>query len=351
MARLGILVSTPLCVAVAASLVVAACTSSGGGSGGDSGDSSANSLQQMPLTQLYDKAKAEGTFTMYGDGTVMPTLFKSFQKTYPGIKMNLVDEQDSTLAVRAQAEATAGKVVGDVWASPTESLDALVQGHLVDKLNPPEAAPFPANDKTDYWVGNEIQPIGLCWNTQKVASADAPGTWEDLADPKYKKYSIGIDPDAWITMLAYAQGKFGGDKDKAEAAFKAIAQTNKVVPGTGGRALVNSLASGEIDIDMSCEVHIYAQLKGQGAPLAVSNDVSVPEPVGIAVLKDDPHPAAAMLVARWLLSDAGQQALAAFNRIPANPSVSAKIEVPSGAKYTVAPPLVSSSRKDYAADW
>lgn len=350
MGRLTVVKSVLLHTVLVASIIVAAgCSSSAGASGSDG--KSGQNLQQMPLDQLYQLAKAEGTFTMYGDGNAMPTLFKSFQQKYPGIKMNLVDEQDSTLAVRAQAEAAAGKVVGDVWASPTESLDAMVQGGLVQKFNPPEAAAYPANDKTDYWVGNEIQPLALCWNTTKVPSSDAPSTWDDLSNAKYQKYSIGIDPDAWITMLAYAQDKFSGNKDQAESVFKAIANTNKVVPGTGGRALVNSLASGDIDIDMSCEVHIYAQLKAKGAPIAISDAVSVPEPVGIAVLTNDPHPAAGMLVARWLLSDDGQQAMAAFNRIPGNPNFKANIEVPSQNQYTVAPAVVSSSRKDYAADW
>jgi ABC-type Fe3+ transport system substrate-binding protein len=351
MGRLTNVKSTLLHTSLIALLVVAiaGCSSSANASGNNS--KSGQNLQTMPLSQLYTMAKAEGTFTMYGNGNLMPKLFPKFQQKYPGIKMNLVDEQDTALAVRAQAEAAAGKVVGDVWASPTEALDALVQGGLVDKFNPPEAAAYPANDKTDYWVGNEIQPLALCWNTTKVPAADAPSTWDDLSNAKYKQYSIGIDPDAWITMLAYAQDKFGGNKDQAEAVFKAIANTNKVVPGTGGRALVNSLASGDIDIDMSCEVHIYAQLKAQGAPLAISNSVSVPEPVGITVMKNDPHPAAAMLVARWMLSDDGEQALASLSRIPANPNIKATIEVPTENPYTVTPSVVSSSRADYAADW
>jgi iron(III) transport system substrate-binding protein len=350
MSRLRTLRSKLLGAALAAAVLIVGCGSTGG-NGSSGGDTSAQDLQQMPLGQLYKLAKKEGTFTMYGDGNVMPTLYKSFAAKYPGIKMNLVDEQDSALAVRAEAEAAAGKVVGDVWASPTESLDALVQGGLIDKFGPPEAAAFPAHDKTAYWVGNEVQPEALCWNTKKVAAADAPTTWADLSNPKYKKYSIGIDPDAWIIMLAYAQDKFGGDKSKAENVFKAIAKTDHLVPGTGGRALVNSLASGDIDINMSCEAHIYAQLKSQGAPLAISKTESVPEPVGIAILKDDPHPAAAMLVARWLLSDDGQRALAADDRIPANKKIPAKIDVATTHEYTVLPAVVSSNDKDYAADW
>jgi iron(III) transport system substrate-binding protein len=347
MGRLGLLKS-----AVAIGLVgsvVAACSSSGGDNN-NSGDSG-QALQQMSLTQLYQKAKAEGTFTMYGDGNAMPTLFKSFQKAYPGIKMNLVDEQDSALAVRAQAEAAAGKVVGDVWASPTESLDALVQGDLIEKFNPPEAAGFQPTDRTDYWVGNEVQPKTVCWNTSKVPAADAPSTWSDLSDPKYKKYRIGIDPDGWIPMLAYAQHKFGGDMGKAEDVFKAIAASNKLVPGTGGRALVNSLASGEIDINMSCVAHVYIQLKGQGAPLGITKTESVPEPVGVAILKGDPHPAAATLVARWLLSDAGQQALAAMGRIPANSKFPASVDVTTQDDLSLAPDVVSKNATKYAADW
>ena len=86
------------------------------------------------------------------------------------------------------------------------------------------------------WTGNEMQPDAIGWNTDKVAAADAPKTWNDLSDPKYKKYAIGVDPDAWIVLLAYAQDKYGGDKGKAEDVFKAIASTNKVAGDLAMRA-------------------------------------------------------------------------------------------------------------------
>jgi iron(III) transport system substrate-binding protein len=305
----------------------------------------------MPLTQLYALAKAEGTFTFYGDGHAMPTLYETFKKTYPGIKLNEVDEQDSALAVRAQTEASAGKVVGDVWGSPTESLDALVQAGLIEKMTAPEAAPYPAEDKTDYWVGKEVQPDAICYNTDKVSAADAPQTWNDLSDPKYKKYKIGVDPDAWIVLLAYAEKKYGGDKGKAEDVFKAIQSSNKLVPGTGGRALVNSLAAGDIDIDMNCNAYIEADSQKQGAPVAMSKEESVPEPVGLAVMKGAPHPAAAWLLARWELSDAGQQAVANMGRVPGNPKFPPVVDITTKTQYTVAPDVVSKSAKDYAADW
>jgi iron(III) transport system substrate-binding protein len=362
MGRSGIRKSTPLTIAVTASiLLVAGCSSSSNaGSNGGSGSGSAASgsasgstdFATMPLDQLYQKAKAEGTFTFYGDGHAIPDLYKIFTKTYPGIKLNEVDDQDSTLAVRAQAEASAGKVVADAWGSPTESLDALVAGGLVEKMtNVPEAAAFPAEDKTDYWVGKETQPDGICYNTDKVPAADAPKTWNDLADPKYKKYSIGVDPDAWIVLLAYAEKKYGGDKSKAEDVFKSIASTNKLVPGTGGRALVNSLVSGDIDIDMNCNVYIEAASQKDGAPVAMSKGESVPEPVGIAVMKGAPHPAAAWLIVRWELSDAGQQAYAAIGRVPGNTNIKPSIDVATTNQYFVAPDVVSQSAKDYAADW
>jgi ABC-type Fe3+ transport system substrate-binding protein len=152
-------------------------------------------------------------------------------------------------------------------------------------------------------------------------------------------------------MLAYAQHKFNGDQGQAEDVFKKIAAANKLVPGTGGRALVNSTASGEIDIDMSCVAHVYVQLKAQGAPLGITKQESVPEPVGIAIMKGAPHPATATLVARWLLSDAGQKAIVDMNRIPANPNFKAHVDVSTQDDLSLAPAVVSDKATKYAADW
>jgi iron(III) transport system substrate-binding protein len=330
-------------------LVLAACGS--GSSSSSTSGAELQSLQDMPLDQLYQQAKSEGTVTVYGGGSIIPDLAPIFEKRFPGIKVKNVDSTADDLVTRAVAEARGGKVLGDVWQSPMDTTLQMRQQKLLADFTPPEAAPYPANLKGQYWVGSELQFEVVAWNTKLVPQSEAPQAFADLANPKWKGKLVADPRDAQL-LLTFALARYH-DEQKAVDLFKGIAANNPQFH-RGRREIAETLLpAGQAAVCFTCNAHHFPDLIAKGAPVAFESNEGMAAVVGTAIFANSPHPKAGMLFARWIASKEGQEAYAndtSEPRVVAYPGVKSKAPEPR-QWWTVSPEEMAKNLPHYEELW
>jgi len=163
----------------------------------------------------------------------------------------------------------------------------------------------------------------IAYNTNAVKKAEAPKSFAELADPKWKgKLGIESDDDNWLMTMS---GAIGGDR-----LFRDIVAKNGISVRKGHALLGSLIASGEVPIALDAYYDEIGSLKKSGAPVEMvlaAPVVSMPTAVG--VLRRAAHPYAAVLFSDFLLSEDGQKILAAHNIVPTNRKVQ---RLPAGVK-------------------
>lgn len=301
--RLGIAVG----FAVAASLAFTACSSGGTDAGSasavDAGPEGGDAWQQ-----IVTKAKAEGTVTLYSSQNTaqLDDLATAFEDTY-GIKVSVVREVDANLQTKVDAELTSGKVTADVvaqtglaWTQDKGAADYFVepQGPAFDVPAFDRAANFV--DKYSFATAAAIVAYG--WNTDRLPAG--LGGIENLLNPDLAGGKIGIQEPvsaSQIDFYLYLEANYGPNFLERLAA-----QKPRVYAGL--LPISQALTSGEIAAGFTQSM---VDEKNNGAPV----DSGVPELVWGArfngsILSKAPHPAAAQLLANFLVTPTGQTAFA-----------------------------------------
>lgn len=253
---------------------------------------------------LIDAAKKEGSVVVYTANILeQETPFvEAFQKRF-GIKVELERRIGGQLHEKVVTEAEAKKLRADILEYSDVSLLLRVRNLLVEHTPPTDARYPEKTKKKGLMYPDTVYLYGPVYNSAVIPEKDAPKSWADLKDPKYKgKLALviaGSGGTSWATVLFQRQ-TFGLDY------WKALAE-QKPKLFTGGSALVNTLASGENPVAVLHDVVAKGAIQ-QGAPVKI---VYPPEgivmiPQVMSVVKDAPHPNAARLWANWKLSREGQ---------------------------------------------
>jgi spermidine/putrescine-binding protein len=169
--------------------------------------------------KVIDAAKKEGKVVVYDMALGAPyfiAVLKSYEARY-GIPVESLDLRASELVERIRTEQSAGRYLGDVEIITTTMIEEQRQnGDFIEKLPAiPNAAnlrpPFRAND---YSVPAFVQPMGILINTRMVKEEDAPTSWNDLNDPKWKGKILSDDMrplGSGNTMFAILEHQMGAD--------------------------------------------------------------------------------------------------------------------------------------------
>ena len=274
------------------------------------------------IDQVYEKAKKEGgKVTVYApySNRSMEVILPGFMKRFPGVTVNHIDGTPNQLLARVMAEGRGGKVLADVFGGSLPYLAQISEQKLVIPLALPEAAAYPANMKTDFWVATDTQFYIIGWNTNLVKKGEEPKSFEDLANAKWKKNLMGEDRD-YQMLIAFAKRKYNSD-EKAIDLFKKIA-ANQLEFHRGHSDLIEFLVAGQQAVCITCYSHHFPPRVKKGAPIQALMSEGVGEiGGGVSILKDAPHPVAGMLWTRWAVSEEGQRVWAQAGETPANPHV------------------------------
>ncbi len=135
-------------------------------------------------------------------------------------------------------------------------------------------------------------------NTKMMALADAPKSWKDLADPKYKGKIIMANPS--LSGSAYSQLAQMVQLYSWDVAGKVI-ENAIFVPKS--RLAYSQVAKGEYAIGLTEESRVYSQM-AKGFPVApvYPSEGTAPRLSSVAIVKGGPNPENAKIFFNWRIS-------------------------------------------------
>jgi iron(III) transport system substrate-binding protein len=295
--------------------------------------------QDSHTQKLIDGAKKEGALVWYMSASIedAKAILLAFNKKYPFLKTDFFRAGSARLFNRIMNEARAGKVLFDLVAVRGLETHQLVKAGLLQPYVSPESAAYPAGfkDLKGYWVDYFDSYNVIGYNTQLVARDQAPKSWEDLLDPKWKgKIALDEENFSWYGAMTQKWGK-----EKTQRYMRALAKQD--IQLRNGQTLIAQLmAAGEFSVAMVL-AHRIEKMKEQGAPVewvtTLDPVTASLHPIGIAAKA--PHPNAAKLFVDFILSKDGQQLLLSIERTPARPGIDTKMEARKLKLFPMPPEL------------
>jgi iron(III) transport system substrate-binding protein len=316
--------------------------------------------EKIADAELLRAAKAEGALLVYTanfEDNERPLLERFGQDT--GIKAQMIRLATGRLFERVMTEFSGKKLQADVIGLT----DAELQSRLVDAgvLIPhqvPNADRIPAalKDPRGYYYAMNLVPAVLGYNTKALTKEQAPKSWKETLDPKFKgqvgivaaaiggsSWSVAlfqrkvVDPEFWEKQAANEPRIYTSSAPMADDVVRGEVTVGTVQPG-----LVRNLAK----VGAPIGLHFPAE----GAPTVASV-------VGVTSVAKNPN--AAKLYLNWVTSKRGGKAITEiFADYSSNPDVPPPdlsqygIELPSFDRLWMAPPDESRALRDkWVVEW
>src|SRR5712692_1859681 len=260
-----------------------------------------------------EAAKKEGKVVWYTSLalTSAEKVAKLFEAAYPGIKVEVHRTGSERILQRVMQELQANLKIADVvHTSDAGHYVLLKDKKLLLKYTPAGVDGFPAafKDKDGYHYGLRATVNVIAYNSKIVPAAEAPRTWKDLLDPKWKGKLVTAHPGysgVIATHVLALVHLHGWDYFKALAQNKPMLVQSAVDPA-------GIVASGERPVAVNGGDYNFYQLKKKGNPVEiVFPKEGVPLVVSpSAITSFAPHPNAARLFTDFIFSREIQQVLA-----------------------------------------
>jgi len=285
---------------------------------------------------LVERAKKEGSVVVYSTLTVADatTLSEAFERKY-GVKVMAWRGNGDKIVQRAITEARSGRYDADVFEMNAPQMEMLYREKLLEEFFSPAFADIPpaAFPPHRHYVADRFAFYVLAFNTRFVKPAEAPSTYEELLDPKWRgKLGIEAGDVAWFAAVTKAMGE-----EKGLAYFRSLAAMKPQLR-TGHILLAELVAAGEIPMTPTAYNNNVETLKKKGAPVDWKPLApAFGRATSVALSKRAPHPHAAALFTDFLLSREGQQILQRLNRVPSNAAVGSRL---NNFRYELVDPVI-----------
>ena len=262
---------------------------------------------------LVDAARKEGKVVWY-TSLVLPSaekVAKLFEAAYPGIRVDVNRTGSQRILQKVLQELQAGIKNADVvHTSDAGHFVLLKERKLLLRYLPQGIDKFPAGfkDRDGYYFGLRATVNVIAYNSKIISAAEAPKTWKDLLDPKWKGKLVTAHPGysgvIATHVLALVQ-LHGWDYFKQLAQNKPMLVQSAVDPS-------GIVASGERPVAVDGGDYTFYQVKKKGNPVEiVFPKEGVPLVVSpSAITSFAPHPNAAKLFTDFIFSRELQQVLA-----------------------------------------
>lgn len=250
-------------------------------------------------------AKSDGALLLYTTGTQTQPLMDRFRQKYPYIRLDLLRADSADVTRRVIEEYAAGLFQADGFELASEGLVLPRDEGLLQPFFSPEAANYDPQsvDPQKRWISVRESYGGIGYNTDLIPPDQAPKTWADLADPRFKgKLGISGSPSVaahWTAIIVQEYGR---------GILQRIAAQNMRVYDIASRAVSNLTVSGEVPISARASNAHFIESQKHGAHVAwgAPGPVAVTDSV-VAILTRAPHPSAMMLMIDFLLSREAQE--------------------------------------------
>lgn len=261
-------------------------------------------------TQLLTQgAKREGQLTFYNSLTSLAAAAQAFEKKYPFIKVSIWRSDSTMLIKRVTEEHASGRLLADVVETSGAAMALLHRTGVFQEYYSPEVSAYSDEVKAKgrsgvYYLADRENYTSLGFNTNLITPAEAPKTYKDLLDPKWKGRmslagtSTGVH---WVGNVLNVMGREYLDKFAAQ---------DVNVQNMAAVALAGLVVSGEVPLSPTTQDSNIFTARKTGAPVEWRPLEPVVANLGSAgMTTKTPHPHAALLFLDYLLSKEGQKVL------------------------------------------
>ena len=280
----------------------------------------ASGLAGEDFNNLLAGAGREGKVTVYSTMTSDDSqrVLAQFEKKHPFLKVSVYRTGGAALLSRVLSEERAGKSEFDLVMGRGDMVRPMKKKGLLAKYLSPEQR-FYDDDLKDlqgFWTAMFLTPIVLGFNTRMLRASEAPRSYEDLLDPKWKeKISLDSTGYAFLMGLERAWGE-----TKAREYLKRLSAQKPIVQ-RGNTARLQLAVAGEFPLLLIYNYMVQG-FASKGAPVDwVALEPAVVQINPVMVAAKARHPNAARLLTDFVLSQEGQKILRDLKRVPARSDV------------------------------
>jgi iron(III) transport system substrate-binding protein len=274
--------------------------------------------------KIEEGAKKEGSANIVGGlgGSLGVGHANLFKKKYPWLKLDVSSSGSPDTVSRIVTEELAGKHLTDFANVAVPDLaDPLAKDMLARYPTPafnrmePRFKVYMDDPKENRWAPWAWTGHGISYNTDMIKEADAPKSWDDLCDPKYRS-TVSFEPaEARFLVGLYL---VMGERHLKE--WLSCMSKNDPIVMRGHTVRLNLMLAGDHAIQGDNFTYRGAQLHDQNPKKAPFKVVYTAEILAFAdgtiINRNTPHPYAAALLTDYNYSDEVQQYMAANYRSP-----------------------------------
>jgi iron(III) transport system substrate-binding protein len=258
---------------------------------------------------LLEGAKKEGNLVLYTSNSTAATIIpEGFQKKYPFIKVSVGRVTGDRLLKRVMEEHAAGRNVADVIEAGDDSMIILYGEGLLQEYYFPDLSSYGDDVKRQgktgvYFCGDREQYLSLGFNPKRVSPAEAPKTYKDLLDPKWKGKMTIITDTVVHRWIGNVMDEPGLGLDFLEKLSHQDLRVQNMTP----TALADLVIAEEVPLSPTIFAHTVSIAKQKGAPIEWQPLEPVVAYIGVSGMVDAaPHPHAALLFLEYFHSKEGQ---------------------------------------------
>ena len=275
-------------------------------------------------------AAADGKVMLYSSmqEAQLQAIEQAFEAAHPDVDMEYYYAGGGKLVTKMTTEAQdGGQIASDlVWLGDPSDYEAFKANGWLEPYVSPETAHIAAEymDPDGYYTAGRLVTMGIAWFIG-VEEEDAPKTWNDLLDPKWKNQIIMTDPSQASTTKYWMAAMMQSEK-YGPAYFEAL-KANGVELESGTTATHNRVADASYQVGI-CLDYVSANLIAEGSPMAfhytTEDVITMNSP--IAMIKGCANEENAKLLMDFILSKEGQEVLVANNLVSVRDDVEMKVD-------------------------
>ena len=290
---------------------------------------------EIALEALYQEAldAGEDQVVVYGPPPPQDYL-DAFMDRFPGIEIIYEQLQSQDRITRLEAEKASGNYAGDVAQDGRTPVVNMGLGGWCEAVDPIVDVPSDliGIDGTVFYPQATV--FGVLINTDLLDPADAPRTWEDLIDPKWKGKEVMVSPAAGGAG-AFASAMLLTPEANAEQWGMKIVEGLKANVDTVAKdaQTVSSVVEGTYPIGVLAYYPYYFQtikdVPNAPVEFILLDEGNTWSKGAQCKIVNAPHPHAAELWLNWVFSDEGQNMLAETGAYPVMPGIGGPTGLPS----------------------
>ncbi|MBR2823746.1 MAG: ABC transporter substrate-binding protein [Clostridia bacterium] len=289
-------------------------------------------LAMVMVLSLASIASAEpsGKVMLYSSmqEAQLQAIEKAFEEKYPTVDMEYYYAGGGKLVTKMTTEAQdGGQIASDlVWLGDPSDYEVFKANGWLEPYISPETEHIAKEymDPEGYYTAGRLVTMGIAWFIG-VDEADAPKTWNDLLDPKWKGQIIMTDPAQASTTKYWMAAMMQSEKYGPEY-FQKL-RDNGVELESGTTATHNRVADASYQVGI-CLDYVSANLIAEGSPMmfhyTTEDVITMTSP--IAMIKGCANEENAKLLMDFILSKEGQEVLVENNLVSVRDDVEMKVD-------------------------